>query len=161
MKNLYISRTDHLAARMLAGEMMIMSAADFRPHVLNETASFIWQAADGVTPLHEIANNVCEEFDVAPDVALDDATTLVRDMVSHGVLLLSDQPAVITAKPQAEKPNVHADAGQPRQMKPFYWGIEEELLLCCARASMDPGEGGAHVEPAPGEDRVGHPHGSS
>lgn len=117
---------------------MIMSGADFRPHVLNETASIIWQAADGVTPLHEIANNVCEEFDVAPDVAFDDATTLVRDMVSHGVLLLSDQPAVITAKPQAEKPNGHADAGQPRHMKPFYWGIEEELLLCCARASMDP-----------------------
>ena len=117
---------------------MIMSAADFRPHVLNETASIIWQAADGVTPLHEIANSVCEEFDVAPDVALDDATTLVRDMVSHGVLVLSDQPAVLTAKPRAEQPNGHADAGQPRQMKPFYLGIEEELLLCCARASMDP-----------------------
>lgn len=92
MNALYVSRADHIAARMLGGEMMIMSAADSSLYVLNETASIIWQAADGMTPLSEtVADKVCAEFDVAPDVALVDAVALVKDLASHGILVISDR----------------------------------------------------------------------
>ena len=59
---------------MLGGEMMIMSAVDSTLFSLNETASAIWQAADGSTPLGEIVERVvCTEFDIAPAEALQDA----------------------------------------------------------------------------------------
>ena len=68
MSPVYIARSKQVAARMLGGEMMIMSAPDSTLFSLNETASAIWQAADGATPLGEIVERaVCAEFDVAPD----------------------------------------------------------------------------------------------
>ena len=51
MSAVYIARRKQVAARMLGGEMMIMSARDSTLFSLNETASAIWQAADGSTPL--------------------------------------------------------------------------------------------------------------
>jgi hypothetical protein len=60
---------------------------------LNESASAIWQAADGRTPLAEIVERaVCAEYDVAPEEALRDAEDLVRDLAAHGILRISDQP---------------------------------------------------------------------
>jgi hypothetical protein len=91
----YIARSSEIAARKLGGEMVIMSAGDSRVFSLNEVATAIWEAADGRTPLDEIiANRVCVEFDVAPQVALEDAEKLVQELASQGILLVSDQPIV-------------------------------------------------------------------
>ncbi len=93
MSPVYIARTRKVAARMLGGEMMIMSAVDSTLFSLNETASAIWQAADGKTPLAEIVERVvCAEFDVRPEEALKDAEDLARELAAHGILLVSDQP---------------------------------------------------------------------
>ena len=51
MSDIYVARASEIAARMLGGEMMIMSARDSTLFSLNETATAIWQAADGRTPL--------------------------------------------------------------------------------------------------------------
>jgi hypothetical protein len=76
--------------------MMIMSALDSTLYSLNETATAIWQAADGRTPLSEIVERtVCAEYEVAPQDALQDAEELVRELASHGILQLSDQPIAV------------------------------------------------------------------
>jgi hypothetical protein len=78
---------------MLGGETMIMSARDSTLFSLNETASAIWQAADGHTPLSEIvARTVCAEYDVETEEALQHAEELVRELASRGILRISDQP---------------------------------------------------------------------
>src|SRR5437763_3666021 len=62
---LYIARSTEIAARLLGGEMMIMSARDSTLFNLNEVGTAIWEAADGVTPLEEIVERkVCAEFEV-------------------------------------------------------------------------------------------------
>ena len=74
---------------------MIMSARDSTLFSLNETATAIWQAADGVTPLAEIVQqSVCANFEVDPAAALRDAEELVEGLAKHGILKLSDQPIV-------------------------------------------------------------------
>ena len=50
----YIARATKIAARMIGDEMMIMSGLDSSLFSLNPTASILWQAADGVTPLAQI-----------------------------------------------------------------------------------------------------------
>ena len=45
MPETYIARSSAIAARMLAGEMMIMNSADSTFFTLNEVATVIWQAA--------------------------------------------------------------------------------------------------------------------
>ena len=57
MAETYVARSSAIAARMLGGEMMIMSAVNSTFFTLNEVATVIWQAADGRTPLSEIVRN--------------------------------------------------------------------------------------------------------
>ncbi|HYL16182.1 MAG TPA: PqqD family protein [Terriglobales bacterium] len=93
MSEKYIARSSAIAARMLGGEMMVMSAVDSTFFTLNEVATAIWQAADGHTPLSEIvADKVCEEFDVDPAVAERDAEQFVEELSHHGILLVSERP---------------------------------------------------------------------
>ena len=52
--SIYIARSSAIAARALAGEMMVMNSADSTFFTLNEVATVIFQAADGHTPLRQI-----------------------------------------------------------------------------------------------------------
>ena len=93
MSRLYVARNPRVAARSLDGEMMIMSGRDSTLFTLNKTATILWQAADGATPLDEIVQSrICREFDVEPAVALQDAETLARELASHEILQVSEQP---------------------------------------------------------------------
>jgi len=93
MSETYIARSSAIAARMLAGEMMVMNSTDSTVFTLNEVATASWQAADGRTPLREIVrNSVCEQFDVDPEQAQADAEQFVAELSTHGILLVADHP---------------------------------------------------------------------
>jgi hypothetical protein len=93
MSAIFIARATWVAARSLDGEMMIMSANDSTLFTLNPVATLIWQCADGGTPLAEIVEQkICAEFDVAQDEALRDAETFVKDLVHHGIMVVSELP---------------------------------------------------------------------
>jgi len=95
MAEKYIARSKAIAARMIGGEMMVMSALDSTFFTLNEVASTIWQAADGRTPLSEIVTGkVCQEFDVDRERAQRAADRFVEELSQHGILLVSDQPLI-------------------------------------------------------------------
>jgi Coenzyme PQQ synthesis protein D (PqqD) len=93
MSDKYIARSKDVAARKLGEEMVVMAGETSSVFTLNEQATAIWEAADGVTPLRTIVETkVCQEFDVSPEVAYKDAEELVADLAAHGILLVSDQP---------------------------------------------------------------------
>jgi hypothetical protein len=93
MSPLYLAHSKEIAARVLEGEMVIMSARDSTLFSLNELGTIIWQAADGATSLEEIvAQKVCPEYNVEPGQALEDAEAFVRELAEHGILILSDSP---------------------------------------------------------------------
>jgi hypothetical protein len=97
----FIAQDSHVASRLMGGEMMIMSTRDSTLFTLNSVATAIWEAADGKTPLDEIvANRICEEFDVSPDLAMKDAKTLVAQLAAHGILIVSDQAILPLAMAQ-------------------------------------------------------------
>ncbi|HXX01831.1 MAG TPA: PqqD family protein [Candidatus Acidoferrales bacterium] len=82
-----------MAARCLDGEMMIMSGRDSTLFTLNKTATILWQAADGNTSLEEIVEQkICAEFEVEPAEALQDAENLARELASHEILQISEEP---------------------------------------------------------------------
>jgi hypothetical protein len=93
MSNLYVARNPRVAARSLDGEMMIMSGRDSTLFTLNKTATILWQAADGATPLEQIVQQkICTEYQVEPAEALRDAESVARDLASHGILQISEEP---------------------------------------------------------------------
>src|SRR5271168_4948222 len=90
---IYIARSSAIAARALAGEMMVMNSVDSTFFTLNEVATTIFQAADGRTPLRDIVRErVCEQFDIDPEQAQADAEQFVAELSGHGILLVSSQP---------------------------------------------------------------------
>jgi Coenzyme PQQ synthesis protein D (PqqD) len=90
---IYIARSSAIAARALAGEMMVMNSADSTFYTLNEVATAIFQAADGRTPLQQIVrDNICAQFDVEPQQAQADAEQFVSELSGRGILLVSDEP---------------------------------------------------------------------
>jgi len=93
MPETYIARSSAIAARLLAGEMMVMNSSDSTFFTLNEVATAIWQAADGTTPLREIVRDkVFPQFDVELEQAQADAEQFVAELSQHGILLRSDHP---------------------------------------------------------------------
>ncbi len=103
--NRYVARSAKVAARMIGGEMMIMSGADSSLYSLNETASILWQAADGVTPLAQIVEqHICAEYAVDPATALRDAEELSEELARQGILLLSDAPLHDSGAPPKASP---------------------------------------------------------
>ncbi len=93
MSEKYIAQSKAIAARMFGGETIVMSAVDSTIFNLNEQATVIWNAADGLTPLRDIVEQrICNEFEVTPDVAYEDAENFVAELATHGILLLSDEP---------------------------------------------------------------------
>ena len=102
MSEKYIMRSKAIAARMLGGEMMIMSVNDSTFFTLDPIATAIWQAADGRTSLSEIvATKICAEFDVALEAAVHDAQQLAEELAAHGILLISDFP-ISASQPSME-----------------------------------------------------------
>ena len=98
----YIARSSAIAARLIGGEMMIMSAVDSTFFTLNEVATVIWQAADGRTPLSDIVTRrICPEFEVDAEQAGRDAEQFVSDLSQHGVLLVSEKPITQASPPEA------------------------------------------------------------
>ena len=90
----YIARSSAIAARALAGEMMVMNPADSTFFTLNEAATAIFQAADGHTPLRDIVRDkICGQFDVDLEQAQADAEQFVAELSSHGILVVSDHPS--------------------------------------------------------------------
>ncbi|MGC2398790.1 MAG: PqqD family protein [Acidobacteriaceae bacterium] len=104
MSERYIARSTAIAARLLGGEMMVMSTVDSTFFTLNEVATVIWQAADGSTPLSEIVTGkICQEFDVEREQALRGADDFVDKLSQHGILLVSDHP-IGNFSPPRDKP---------------------------------------------------------
>ncbi len=91
--SMYIARASSVAARALDDETIIMSVRDSSLFTLNAVATEIWQAADGRTPLADIVRDrICKLFEVEQETALADAESLCRDLASHGILIVSDEP---------------------------------------------------------------------
>ena len=89
----YVARSTRVAARRLGDETMIMSGRDSSLFTLNPTASVIWEAADGITPLSQIVEErICMEFDTEPGAAIRDARELVKGLAEAGILVTSDAP---------------------------------------------------------------------
>jgi len=76
-----------LAWRSIEGEVVVISPEEGIMHELNETASFIWNLADGKHTSVEIANRLAEEFEVPLEVACADTEELIALLRDRHLLL--------------------------------------------------------------------------
>jgi hypothetical protein len=97
MTDVFPVRNSRVAARRVAGEVVILSADDSSLYVLNELGSLLWEAADGRTPLRQIVDqSICVEFEVDRDTGLHDAESFLRELAAYGIVALS--PAAVNGE---------------------------------------------------------------
>jgi hypothetical protein len=87
MHDVIVARATRVAARKVAGEMVILSADDSSLYVLNAVATALWEAVDGRMPLSAIVDDViCRDYDVDRERAARDVQEVVTELIAHGVL---------------------------------------------------------------------------
>ena len=89
----YIARTRESVWRRIGDETIVMLAPESRLFTLNETATMLWDAADGATPLEEIVERtLCAACEIDFPIAYSDALSVVERLAEKGALLVSDSP---------------------------------------------------------------------
>ena len=67
---LRLKRRTGVQSRLVEGELIILDREHDLIHQFNKTATFIWEHCDGHQSAAEIANAVCENFDVDEPTAI-------------------------------------------------------------------------------------------
>lgn len=84
-----LARSERVAARTLGDETFIVSPSDSTLHRLpNQVATRIWQLADGRHTLRQIHRQLCEEYQVEPEVAERDMEEFVATLTARGLARL-------------------------------------------------------------------------
>lgn len=88
----YLVRSPFLAWRVIEGEAVIIAPQERELHMLNEVGTAIWRMADGSRTLQQIAQELSQTYEIAPEEVLPDVLAFAQEMVEKGVAFLSEQP---------------------------------------------------------------------
>ena len=94
MENGYIQRRQDNIWQDIGGEVVILDETGTQICLLNETAALIWTLADGTRTITEIANDVCERFQVSPQEDVADVHEFSAQLLEAGLVELHAQPLV-------------------------------------------------------------------
>jgi heterodisulfide reductase subunit B len=83
-----LRRHPHAAFRRIVGEMVIVTPLDSCMHTLNDVGAFIWERADGQHTVQQIIEELCETYDVAPEVAKADVIEFVQELLARDMCLI-------------------------------------------------------------------------
>ena len=86
----YVAQNLDTPARTIDGEALVITPHDSMLHSLNETATYVWEHADGKRTLQQIAAAMLEEFEVDEATLRADLEAFVTTAVQRGLLVLSD-----------------------------------------------------------------------
>ena len=82
-------RRDGVAAQVADGEAVLLDIESGEYFSLNFVGSRIWELCDGTRSTAEIVSVICEEFDVAEDVATADAREILDELEQQKLVVSS------------------------------------------------------------------------
>ena len=80
------ARIEDVIWRRVGDQIVVISSDGLSTHVLNSTAAFIWESCDGTCGVDKIAQSLSEEFDVSYEEALVDASEIIVELISKGIM---------------------------------------------------------------------------
>lgn len=89
----YPARSHRVAYRLIDGTAVTVGGSDAKLRTLNDAGTMVWQLADGTLTISQIADRLCERFEVERPLALKDVEAFVSDLSSKGMVTLSESPA--------------------------------------------------------------------
>jgi predicted deacylase len=82
----YIDQFPDIIWHRLGDEIVAIKDDCLATHVLNKTAAFIWERCNGTRRIEEITHELCENFEVSPDVAHTDVTETIKVLKQKGMV---------------------------------------------------------------------------
>ena len=70
----------------LDGEAVVLDERANRLHLLNHTATLIWNCLDGEVDVRELAREIGDALELPVDTVLADTLAVVRDLGTEGLL---------------------------------------------------------------------------
>ena len=101
-------RADSVAFTELDGEIVLYDESTGGTHLLNPTASVLWQCFDGKASVDELAADVAEAYGIDEAVAAEDVRSVAQSLGELGVLTGVRGTAI---QPPAEPPQEAVDDG--------------------------------------------------
>ena len=83
--NDYLRRRSDVNIRVVDGEAVVLDRPEGLIHQLNQTATYIWERCDGKYTVAEIAAQLAQTFDVAPESAVQDVAKVVKQSDTPGM----------------------------------------------------------------------------
>jgi hypothetical protein len=84
--SIYIARAEEVIWRRIGEEVVVIKDDGLSTHVLNKTAGFIWELADGKLSIDEIVARLCERFEVSSEEARIDVEQLIAKLAAIKLL---------------------------------------------------------------------------
>jgi len=93
MLDKYVVKNDERTAyRIIHGEAVVINLKEGTFHTFNPVATFIWEQADGRIQAGQMVEKICQEFEVDWNTAEKDCLEFLRDLISKGLVVLSQNP---------------------------------------------------------------------
>jgi hypothetical protein len=83
-------RAEDLVWRKIEGEIVILTEDGQKIHTLNSVGGAIWEISDGKKDVREIAQSICERFDVPPEQAQSDIIEFCTEMADENILQINE-----------------------------------------------------------------------
>jgi hypothetical protein len=90
MNDRVVVQARRIAARKVAGEMVVLSADDSSLYVFNGVGTAVWEAVEEPTAVSTIVERICRDYDIDAEQARLDVVEFVDGLLAHGVLM--EQP---------------------------------------------------------------------
>ena len=81
-----------LIHRKLGDEIMAVNLNNKFFYNLDSLGSFIWERCDGRHSVAQIAEAITEEYEVEPEVAIQDCEQFIQELVQEGMLEWASSP---------------------------------------------------------------------
>ena len=80
-------RREGVASQVTDGEAVLLNIESGEYFVLNSVGSRIWELCDGTRSTAEIVSVICEEFDIAEDLAGADASDVLDELEKEKLIV--------------------------------------------------------------------------
>jgi hypothetical protein len=94
MMTIWVARAEDVISRRIGDEMVVLKNTADSAHILNKTAAAVWELCDGERSLDEIAERICDRFEVSFEEARADIEEIIGRLIQVGILAQSAEPAV-------------------------------------------------------------------
>jgi hypothetical protein len=88
----YPQKNEIVISRVVNGEAVLVIPQEGQVKVLNEVGSRIWSLADGTRTIRQIAQSICEEYDVEQVQSENDVLAFIEQLLEKKLVSLADNP---------------------------------------------------------------------